>query len=95
MRELFADLPEAVDNTIEIARRCAYRPRSASRSCRPSSPTTRATSARGETEAAELSRQAEAGLEERIAAARRRRRATTRRGLRRSASPSSSTSSPA
>ena len=26
MRELFADLPEALDNTIEIARRCAYRP---------------------------------------------------------------------
>ena len=27
MRELFADLPEALDNTIEIARRCAYRPK--------------------------------------------------------------------
>ncbi len=26
MRELFADLPEALDNTLEIARRCAYRP---------------------------------------------------------------------
>ena len=26
MRALFADLPEAIDNTIEIARRCAYRP---------------------------------------------------------------------
>ena len=26
MVELFADLPEAVDNTIEIARRCHYRP---------------------------------------------------------------------
>ncbi len=27
MRELFADLPEAVSNTIEIAQRCAFRPR--------------------------------------------------------------------
>ncbi len=27
MRELFADLPEAVDNTVVIARRCAYMPR--------------------------------------------------------------------
>ena len=26
MRELFQDLPEAVDNTLTIARRCAYRP---------------------------------------------------------------------
>ena len=26
MRELFADLPEAVDNTVVIARRCAYMP---------------------------------------------------------------------
>lgn len=27
MAELFSDLPEALDNTLEIARRCAYRPR--------------------------------------------------------------------
>ncbi|MFM2044509.1 MAG: polymerase subunit alpha [Pseudomonadota bacterium] len=27
MRELFADLPEAVDNTVVIARRCAYMPK--------------------------------------------------------------------
>ncbi|WP_411820437.1 DNA polymerase III subunit alpha [Hyphococcus formosus] len=27
MIELFSDLPEAIDNTIEIAQRCAYRPR--------------------------------------------------------------------
>jgi DNA polymerase-3 subunit alpha len=26
MRELFADLPEALDSTLEIARRCAFRP---------------------------------------------------------------------
>ena len=27
MVALFADLPEAVENTVEIARRCAFRPR--------------------------------------------------------------------
>jgi DNA polymerase-3 subunit alpha len=27
MADLFSDLPEAVENTVEIARRCAYRPR--------------------------------------------------------------------
>ncbi|MEM7744188.1 MAG: DNA polymerase III subunit alpha [Pseudomonadota bacterium] len=27
MADRFADLPEAIDNTVEIARRCAYRPR--------------------------------------------------------------------
>ena len=27
MAALFADLPEAIDNTIEIARRCAFRPK--------------------------------------------------------------------
>ena len=26
MAALFADLPEAIDNTLEIARRCAFRP---------------------------------------------------------------------
>ncbi|MCH8521366.1 DNA polymerase III subunit alpha [Glycocaulis sp.] len=26
MAEIFADLPEAIDNTVDIARRCAYRP---------------------------------------------------------------------
>ena len=34
MAELFADLPEALANTVEIAQRCAFRPRGASRSCR-------------------------------------------------------------
>jgi DNA polymerase III, alpha subunit len=38
MRALFADLPEAVDNTIVVAQRCAYMPGRASRSCRPSGP---------------------------------------------------------
>jgi len=27
MAELFADLPEAIENTVEIAKRCAFRPR--------------------------------------------------------------------
>ena len=27
MAEVFADLPEALDNTIEIAKRCAFRPK--------------------------------------------------------------------
>ena len=36
MRALFADLPEAVDNTLVIAQRCAFMVESASRSCRPS-----------------------------------------------------------
>src|SRR5690606_36817766 len=27
MRALFADLPEATESTVEIARRCAFRPR--------------------------------------------------------------------
>ena len=27
MRKLFADLPEAVDTTFEVARRCAFRPK--------------------------------------------------------------------
>ncbi|MGB6906137.1 MAG: DNA polymerase III subunit alpha [Methyloceanibacter sp.] len=67
MAELFADLPEAIDNTIEIARRCSYRP------------TTRApilpqflrgestSEAQGDIEAVELRRQSEAGLAQRLA----------------------------
>ncbi|MGB6346883.1 MAG: DNA polymerase III subunit alpha [Methyloceanibacter sp.] len=67
MAELFADLPEAIDNTIEIARRCSYRP------------TTRApilpqflrgestSEAQGDIEAVELRRQSEAGLARRLA----------------------------
>ena len=68
MVELFADLPEALDNTIDIAKRCAYRPRGRD----PILP--RYVSA-GEgaseedqlaAEAVELRRQAEAGLEARL-----------------------------
>ncbi|MHA1518093.1 MAG: DNA polymerase III subunit alpha, partial [Alphaproteobacteria bacterium] len=67
MRTLFADLPEALENTVEIARRCAHRPETR----KPILPAFlsggKATAAITETEAAELRRQAEAGLQERIA----------------------------
>jgi len=61
MRALFADLPEAVDNTLVIARRCAYRPEPV-KPILPLYPT-----AAGRDEAEELSAQAEAGLEHRLA----------------------------
>jgi len=56
MRALFADLPEAVDNTLVIAARCSYRPL-------PHDPILPRYS---EDEAEELSRQSEAGLEQRL-----------------------------
>ncbi|MBB3770461.1 DNA polymerase-3 subunit alpha [Angulomicrobium tetraedrale] len=59
MAELFADLPEALANTVEIARRCAYRPRTA----KPILP--RFTMDRDEAE--ELRLQAEEGLARRLA----------------------------
>jgi DNA polymerase-3 subunit alpha len=62
MIEAFADLPEALGNTVEIALRCAYRPLTR----KPILP--RFASAHGVAdEAAELVRQAEAGLEARLA----------------------------
>jgi DNA polymerase-3 subunit alpha len=67
MRELFADLPEALENTIEIARRCAYRPKEHEPILPPFLSDGDSTEARAETEAAELRRQAEQGLQERIA----------------------------
>jgi DNA polymerase-3 subunit alpha len=67
MRELFADLPEAVDNTIEIARRCAYRPKEHEPILPPFLSDEHSGCARPETEAAELRRQAEEGLKDRIA----------------------------
>ncbi len=67
MRALFADLPEAVDNTIEIARRCAYRPLQRQPILPPFLTGGEASTALGETEAAELRRQSEAGLKERTA----------------------------
>ncbi|MCJ7599627.1 MAG: DNA polymerase III subunit alpha [Methyloceanibacter sp.] len=67
MRALFADLPEALDNTIEIARRCAYRPMQRQPILPPFLTGGEASSALAQTEAAELRRQSEAGLEKRIA----------------------------
>jgi DNA polymerase-3 subunit alpha len=62
MAASFADLPEALANTVEIALRCAYRPLTR----KPILP--RFASANGAAdEAAELVRQAEAGLEARLA----------------------------
>ena len=62
MRALFADLPEAVDNTLALARRCAFYP-SARKPILPPYP-----DARGGDEVAELKAQAEAGLEVRLKA---------------------------
>lgn len=62
MAALFADLPEAVAGTVEIARRCSWRPKTA----KPILP--RFTDGEGADEAAELRRQAIAGLEARLAA---------------------------
>ncbi len=70
MAELFADLPEALANTIEIAKRCAFRPRGR----KPILPrfVTAAPGASEEEllrlETEELRRQAEAGLGQRLAA---------------------------
>ncbi len=61
MRALFADLPEAVDNTLAVARRCAYMPRPRE-SMLPAFPTTG-----GVSEADELRRQASDGLEAHLA----------------------------
>ncbi len=60
MKALFADLPEALENTVEIARRCAHRPRTQ----KPILPRFTV----GEDEAAELRAQAIAGLEARLEA---------------------------
>ncbi len=64
MAELFADLPEALASTVEIARRCAFRPRT-------QAPILPRFSVGDEgaavDEAAELRKRAEAGLEYRIA----------------------------
>ncbi len=59
MAALFADLPEAIENTIEIAQRCAFRPRTRA----PILPRFGAP----EEEAAELRRQAAQGLAQRLA----------------------------
>ncbi|MCX7305364.1 MAG: DNA polymerase III subunit alpha [Hyphomicrobiales bacterium] len=69
MASLFDDLPEAIDNTIEIARRCSYYPRNRN----PILPRFTAgdiadAEAAVRAEAAELSRQAREGLVARLAA---------------------------
>jgi DNA polymerase-3 subunit alpha len=62
MAELFADLPEALASTVEIARRCSFRPRTR----QPILP--RFTIGDREAdEVAELRKRAKAGLEERVA----------------------------
>jgi DNA polymerase-3 subunit alpha len=61
MRALFADAPDAVDNTMVIARRCAFLLKSR-KPVLPAFPT-----AEGRTEADELRAQAAAGLEQRLA----------------------------
>ncbi|OYU70302.1 MAG: DNA polymerase III subunit alpha [Alphaproteobacteria bacterium PA2] len=61
MRALFADLPEACDNTIDIARRCAFMVEKRN-PILPSFPT-----AEGRTEAEELEAQAREGLRARLA----------------------------
>jgi DNA polymerase III subunit alpha len=60
MRELFSDLPEACDNTLVIARRCAYIPQSR-QPILPAFPTEQ-----GETEETSLRRAAQAGLDARL-----------------------------
>ena len=62
MLKLFADLPEATGNTVEIAQRCFYRPRTR----KPILPAF--TSGAAADEAAELVRQAQEGLAARLAA---------------------------
>ena len=63
MRTLFADLPEACEASVEIARRCAFRPRTR----KPLLPRFSASGAEEE-ETAELRRQAEEGLRARLLA---------------------------
>ncbi|WP_420348322.1 DNA polymerase III subunit alpha [Pelagibius sp.] len=60
MRALFADLPEAVDNTLVIAERCAYFPEFV-KPILPAFPTTA-----GRSEEEEMKAQSEAGLEKRL-----------------------------
>ena len=61
MAALFADLPEALESTVEIAQRCAFRPRTH----KPILP--RFAAADGADEAATLRRRAEEGLTRRLA----------------------------
>jgi DNA polymerase-3 subunit alpha len=69
MGELFADLPEALSNTIEIAKRCAYRPTGRKPILPRYVKAGRGTSEDDllQLETAELRAQAEAGLKQRLA----------------------------
>ena len=67
MCALFSDLPEAIENTVEIAKRCAYRPKKHQPILPASLSGEKATGALSEKEAAELMRQAEQGLAARLA----------------------------
>jgi DNA polymerase III subunit alpha len=67
MSQLFADLPEALENTVEIAQRCSYRPMERPPILPQFLTGSVSTQAQGETEAAELRRQSQAGLEQRLA----------------------------
>ena len=68
MAMLFADLPEALSNTIEIARRCSYRPRTRAPILPRFAGADAEPAAAEVAEAAELRRQAIEGLEMRLAA---------------------------
>ena len=62
MAELFKDLPEALASTVEIAERCAFRPKTRA----PILPRFTAQGSGEDDESIELRRQAEAGLDARI-----------------------------
>ena len=68
MAMLFADLPEALSNTIEIARRCAYRPRTRAPILPRFAGADAEPAAAEIAEAGELRRQAVEGLEMRLSA---------------------------
>jgi DNA polymerase-3 subunit alpha len=67
MRALFSDLPEALDNTVEIAKRCAFRPVQRQPILPPYLTGGEASRALGETEADELRQQSQSGLDKRLA----------------------------
>ncbi|MEJ1159102.1 DNA polymerase III subunit alpha [Prosthecomicrobium sp. N25] len=68
MQALFADLPEALDNTVEIARRCSYRPLKRKPILPRFAGVGQDAEAAEKAEALELRAQAEAGLAARLAA---------------------------
>ncbi|QPC41469.1 DNA polymerase III subunit alpha [Kaustia mangrovi] len=63
MATLFADIPEAIENTVEVARRCAYRPEPRA----PILPSYSTSDGEVMDEADELRRQAREGLDKRLA----------------------------